>query len=149
MGDGMRNMVGAAYLCGAWLGGSLLFATGCWAADVQAVQGDLSINQGDGFAPIKGRIEANVGDSLMVGPNGLATVSYADGCQVSVQPGTVITIAPISPCAAGSYAQDFTNPFGSNLVAPIIVGVAVGTALGIAAYESSRNNNTPTSPSSP
>ncbi len=59
--------------------------------------------QGDqGFRPVNSRIEANVGDSVMVGPAGAATVVYEDGCKVTVQPGAVATIAPISPCASGA-----------------------------------------------
>ncbi len=41
--------------------------------------GDLSVNQGQGFKPVDSRIEANVGDSVMVGPGGAATVVYGDG----------------------------------------------------------------------
>jgi hypothetical protein len=42
----------------------------------------------------------------MVAPGGTATVVYDDGCKVAVQPGSVTTIAPLSPCASGSSAQD-------------------------------------------
>jgi hypothetical protein len=139
----MRKFLGAACL-----GGWLFFPTGSWAANVQAVQGDLSINQGDGFVPINGRIDANVGDSLMVGPNGSATVSYPDGCQVNVQPGAVATIAPISPCASGSMAQDFNNPFGTNLM-PFAVGATLGVAVGVGFYEGLKKTNNNNSPSSP
>ncbi len=81
-----------------------------WAATVQPVQGDLSINQGQGFQKVNGRVEAKVGDSVMVSPGGSATVSYADGCKVDVKPGAVVTIAPLSPCASGSYAADLGLP---------------------------------------
>ncbi len=73
---------------------------------IELGHGDLSINQGQGFKPINSRVEANVGDSIMVGPGGAGTVVYGDGCKVDVQPGAVTTIAPLSPCASGSYAQD-------------------------------------------
>jgi len=93
----------------ALFGGVFFVATAAWAAEITPGQGDLSINQGQGFQTINqainGRVDANVGDSVMVGPNGSATVSYADGCQVNLQPGTVMTIAPLSPCASGSLAQ--------------------------------------------
>lgn len=42
----------------------------------------------------------------MVGPGGAATVVYDDGCKVDVQPGAVATVAPLSPCASGSNAQE-------------------------------------------
>ena len=53
------------------------------------------------------RTNANVGDLVMVGPGGSATVVYDDGCKVNVQPGAVTTIAPLSPCASGSNAQQW------------------------------------------
>jgi len=47
----------------------------------------------------------------MVGPNGSAVIAYNDGCMVNVEPGTVKTVATLSPCASGSYAQtpDYRN----------------------------------------
>ncbi len=50
----------------------------------------------------------------MVGPGGAAMVVYEDGCRVTVQPGAVATIAPISPCASGSYAQVNCGPGHEN-----------------------------------
>ena len=87
-------------------GCALLIASPAWAAMVEPGLGDLTINQGKGFRPVTSRISANVGDSVMVGPGGAATVVYDDGCKVTVQPGAVTTIAPLSPCASGSNAQD-------------------------------------------
>jgi hypothetical protein len=74
---------------------------------VEPGYGDLTINRGQGFKPLTSRINANVGDSVMVGPGGAATITYDDGCKVNVQPGAVTTIAPLSPCASGSNAQDW------------------------------------------
>jgi len=102
-----------------------------WLASAQAqtasvipVQGDLSLNQGQGFQPVDSRISANVGDSLMVGPGGAATVVYQDGCQVTVQPGAVTSIAPLSPCASGSFAADGESLIGAGVV---VVGIAALT----------------------
>src|SRR5690242_19913580 len=101
-----RNRLVSA-LC---VGCSLLIASQSWAATIEARQGDLTINQGEGFQPVTSRGTANVGDSVMVGPGGSATVVYDDGCKVSVQPGAVTTIAPLSPCASGSKAADMGLP---------------------------------------
>ena len=98
-----RPIVGA-FCC------AMLLSSSTWAATVEPGQGNLAINQGQGFQPVNNRIDANVGDSVMVGPNGAATVVYGDGCTVNVQPGAVTTIAPLSPCASGSYAQDNNGP---------------------------------------
>lgn len=65
----------------------MLIASPSWAAVVQPGFGDLTINQGQGFKPITGAANANVGDSVMVGPGGSATIVYEDGCKVDVRPG--------------------------------------------------------------
>jgi hypothetical protein len=88
------------------VGCGLLVANPSWATIVEPGSGGLSINQGKGFKPVKHRMNAKVGDSVMVGPGGAATVVYDDGCKVDVQPGAVTTIAPLSPCASGSKAED-------------------------------------------
>ena len=129
------------FLAALFVGYPLLIGATCLAATIEPVQGELSINQGEGFEKINGRIDASVGDSVMVSPNGSAIVSYPDGCQVNVQPGAVTTIAPISPCAAGSYALDQNQSYS---VAPTLVfgAAAVGT-LGVIGYEISQSAKAP------
>jgi hypothetical protein len=83
----------------------MLVASPSWAAVVQPGFGDLTLNQGQGFKPVTSTANAKVGDSVMVGPAGSATIVYEDGCKVDVRPGAVMTIAPLSPCASGSNAQ--------------------------------------------
>src|SRR5580658_7851544 len=129
----MREWLGVACFASAFF-----FGTATWAADVQSVQGDLSINQGQGFQAVNGRIDANVGDSVMVGPSGSATVSYSDGCQVTVQPGAVTTIAPLSPCASGSYAQDsYWGNAGVLVFGALFVGAVGFGVYGITQAKSS------------
>lgn len=111
-----------------------LIGTACMAATIEPVQGALSVNQGQGFEQVNGRIDANVGDTVMVSPNGSALISYPDGCKVNVQPGAVMTIAPISPCASGSYATDN----GDNAVAGYIVGAGALAAVGVGIYEATQ-----------
>lgn len=115
----------------------------CLAATLEPAQGTLSINQGQGFESVNGQMTAKVGDSVMVSPDGAATVVYDDGCKVDVQPGAVTTIAPLSPCASGSYAQNDDFNWGG-----VVMGVAAGGALGLGIYEATKttNNNSPASP---
>jgi hypothetical protein len=80
----------------------------------------------------------------MVAPGGGATVVYDDGCKVDVQPGAVTTIAPLSPCASGSYADDSSNWGG------LIIGGAAAGALGLGIYEATQTAKAgASSPASP
>ncbi len=127
----LRALLGA--LC---FGYAVLVAAACSAATIEPIQGDLSVNQGQGFQKVDSRIDANVGDMVMVSPNGSATVSYPDGCHVNVQPGAVMTIAPLSPCASGSYAQDQSGSLISgNPTAGLIIGAGAAGLVGFGIYE--------------
>jgi hypothetical protein len=138
-----KSLIGA--FCGALLlSCSTLVGSQAWAASLQPGQGNLTINQGQGFQPVNGRVDANVGDSVMVGPGGSATVVYDDGCTVNVAPGSVTTVAPLSPCASGSYAADNTD-----LVGPAIMGLGAAAAIGAGVLASTNNPNTNGTPASP
>jgi hypothetical protein len=133
-------------LCVSAIGCALLLASAAGAATIEPVQGNLSLNQGQGFQPVNSRVNANVGDTVMVGPGGAAAVTYPDGCKVPVQPGTVTSIAPLSPCASGSRADDNNNLY-------LLGAAAVGFGLaGFGIYEiihhsnNETNNNHPISP---
>jgi hypothetical protein len=137
----MRAFLGAACFAFAFLASAI-----SWAATLEPGQGDLSINQGQGFQRVNGRIDANVGDSVMVSPDGTATVSYDDGCQVPVQAGSVVTIAPLSPCASGSVAQDA----GFFNVGALIMGAGFIAGGAAAVYGITQGDKTPAyTPASP
>jgi len=131
-------MARGSFLRVSLIGCSLLLVSASWAATIEPVQGNLSLNRGQGFQPINGRVDANVGDTVVVGPGGAAAVTYSDGCKVSVQPGSVTTIAPLSPCASGSMADDNNN----NSNGLYFLGVAAGFGLaGFGIYEIIHHNN--------
>lgn len=124
---------------------AMLLSSSTWAATLQPGSGQLSVNQGQGFQPVDSRIDANAGDSVMVGPGGSATLVYDDGCKVDVQPGAVATVAPLSPCASGSYAQSNNDPdYGA-----LIMGVVVLGAIGGGIYAATNNANTTGTAASP
>ena len=133
---------------------AMLLSSSTWAASLQPGQGDLTINQGQGFQPVNTRVDANVGDYIMVGPAGGATLTYDDGCVVNVPPGMVATVEPISPCASGSYAQAAGSGEGQwNMTANGWVWVAAGSTLAAAiaagVYYSTTSSNTNQTPASP
>lgn len=135
----------------------MLVASPSWAAMIEPGLGDLTVNEGHGFKPVASRTAANVGDSVMVGPGGSATITYEDGCKVDVRPGAVMTIAPLSPCASGSNAQNYSNcPIGSDgrPHCDDDWGWAIGAGLlaiglGIGIYEATKKNGATQTPSSP
>jgi hypothetical protein len=126
-------------------GCSLLAATACRAATVQPLQGQISINQGQGFHQVDGTAELKAGDSVIVSPDGKATVSYPDGCNIGLQPGAVMVIAALSPCASGSYAQEQDSNWQDHddykawIVGGILVGA--GSFLGYEIFHSTQNNH--------
>jgi hypothetical protein len=133
----------------------VLAASPTWAAVVQPGSGNLTINQGQGFKPVTSASNANVGDSVMVGPGGSATVVYEDGCKVNVQPGAVTTIAALSPCAAGSNAQNNPCPIGADGRPHCdddwgwwIAGGLLAVGLGVGIWQATQKggNTTPSSP---
>jgi hypothetical protein len=118
------------------------------AATIEPGQGNLSVNQGQGFRPVNNRIDANVGDAVMVSPGGSATIVYGDGCKVTAQPGAVLTITELSPCASGSFAQDNNNNFNWTTGA-FLLGVAGVSAFDIVQGTSGSSPSFSSSPTSP
>jgi hypothetical protein len=88
---------------------AVLISTSSWAATttvtVNPSKGSVLVNRGNGYTEIKRPTKVSAGNSVMVGPDGAAIIAYADGCSVKVAPGSVETVAPLSPCASGSTAQ--------------------------------------------
>jgi hypothetical protein len=129
-------MARRSFLSVSLIGGSLFLVSASLAATIDPVQGNLQLNRGQGFQPVNSRVDANVGDTVVVGPGGAAAITYSDGCKVSVQPGAVTTIAPLSPCASGSMADD------NNSNGLYFLGVAAGFGLaGFGIYEIIHHNN--------
>jgi len=132
---------------------AMLLSSSTWAASLQPGQGTLFINQGQGFQPVNTRIDANAGDSVMVSPNGNATVTYGDGCSANVAPGSVTTIGEISPCAAGSSALEDptagTPCVDPNQIIGDMICVAALGAIGGGVWAALKTGNTNLIPASP
>lgn len=146
-----------ALLTGLSIGCSLLAGTAASAATVVPVNGEVSVNQGKGFEKLTTAFEAKAGDAVMVSPGGSAKVAYPDGCAVQLNPGAVMVIAALSPCASGSTAQEGDQNNNDNNDNKIGTALAVGGAAGAAGfviYEMTQNgqgqnNNNQGKPASP
>ena len=120
----MRRRAALAVFCSV-----LTVSSSVWAAVVEPIVPTASIRyqgQSSGFQTISGRVQGNTGDSVMVGPGGLARITYNDGCRQEVKPGEVVTIQEDpSPCATGAFAQTPDWALWG-------VGIGFATATGIA-----------------
>jgi hypothetical protein len=119
------------------------------AATVEPVEGQVSINRGNGFQRVAGAVQANVGDSVMASPNGSARIVYSDGCSVPVVPQGVITITAESPCKAFAQATPSGESPGLTpgqqfgVAAAIVVGTVGGV---VAAISGNKGTDAPASP---
>ena len=71
------------------------------AATVRAVQGQVLVNAGQGYRLVDGATQLEAGGTVVANPGSLAEVAYADGCTVTVQPGSVYLVAASPPCQRG------------------------------------------------
>ncbi len=69
-------------------------------AGLSAVRGEVLIAGAKGFSPAKAGAALKPGDRI-IARAGEARLTYADGCQATLTPGAMTTIAAKSPCAGG------------------------------------------------
>jgi hypothetical protein len=62
------------------------------AATVQVVQGQVSVNQGQGYKQVVAPSAVSTGDKVMAAPSSRGKIVYADGCAVDVYPGAVVSV---------------------------------------------------------
>jgi len=117
MGDIMGRTAPAVFLA------AFLVSSAASAATVETVEGQLSLNQGDGYRPIAAVAAANSGDLVMASPGGSGKIVYADGCVVEVRPGTVVPVRSQSPCKGGHPHRLRNYLLGGAAVAGITVGI--------------------------
>jgi hypothetical protein len=108
---------------------SVVYATEASAATIGSVEGEVSINRGQGYSRVAPSANANVGDMVMAGPNSSAQITYPDGCTIAVKSGGVHTVGEKSPCASGEQTSTQTGLTNGQMV---LGGAALaGTGAGI------------------
>ena len=97
---------------------------------VNATQGQVLVNQGSGYQQVAGSVDVGPGSTVVVNPGGSAQIVYPDGCSVAVQPGSVYTIAPQSPCLAAGGGEATTGLSGSTLaIGAVVIGGGIAAIL--------------------
>jgi hypothetical protein len=70
------------------------------AATVTAVQGQVLVSTGAGYRLVDGAAQVGPGGTVVANPGAIARVAYGSNCVVTVQPGSVYSIAVQPPCGA-------------------------------------------------
>ena len=103
----------------------LLACSPVFAASVDTIQGNVSINRGEGFRKISGPTEGKPGDTVMAGQGGSVDIVYDNGCRVKVEHGSVVAIAAEPPCMASVEYPDQSLLLGGLVVAGAVAAVIV------------------------
>ncbi len=134
----------------------LLISSQALAAGAQlgGVQGSVLVNQNGRYVPVTASTPLKSGDRIM-SMDGSATVTYADGCKVTVGARSMATVGSSSPCGAASSGvvraasgdgyddREGAGFWGSkDLLLWGVFGVVTGAAVAQAVHK----DNTPTSP---
>lgn len=104
-------------------------ATMARAATLEAIQGEVLVNRGGGYRFVSGTVELKPGDMVIANGGGAAQLSYGDGCSVSIQAGSVATVAEQSPCPTQTNTGTQGLSPGTLAVGAAVVGGAVGAAV--------------------
>lgn len=119
---------------------AVAFASMCaaQAAFVENIVGDVKVDFGQGFVPVKTPASLKAGDRVMIGPNSSAQIQYPGGCFTTVPVGKVVTVAAENTCALTNQATDAGGTTGVG-TGGVVAGVAIlgGAAILIASKKSS------------
>jgi hypothetical protein len=122
-------------LCTALIAGSLALAGGAHAqteapkagASLSSIEGSVLINKGEEFVEGTSGGTLGPGDRVMAMDGSSALLRFEDGCDVRVDPGTVVTMGEGSPCAGWPLLVEQVAPGGLAVGAAGTTG-AVGGA---------------------
>jgi hypothetical protein len=125
---------------------SLAVSPSAHAATVNATQGQVLLNLGQGYKQVAGSSEAGPGAIVVANPGGSAQVVYSDGCSITVTPGMVYTIAPQSPCGSGGPAFG-GGGFEMNTTTMVALGALAGGGIAAAIiFSTGSSSKKPASP---
>ncbi|MFA5685266.1 MAG: hypothetical protein WCY72_07175 [Lysobacteraceae bacterium] len=93
-------------------------------AIVTEIVGSVLVNQGEQFVPALDGMELKEGDRVMAMSESGALIKYEDGCDVRVEPDTVVTLDEGSPCAGWLLGVERVAPAGLALGAGATTGLS-------------------------
>jgi len=122
------------------------------AATVEVLQGQVSINQGQGYKQVAAASDVSTGDQVMAAPGSRGKIVYADGCAVDVYPGAVVTVPEkcYQPMRAGLEAPvEEARPFPWVPVLGAAAVIGVGACAVSGCFENEEEGRRPPRPRSP
>jgi len=132
---------------------SLILGSAAHAATVNVTEGELFVSRGNGYEPVAGTAQVRVGDSIMAGEFGVGQITYANGCAITVRPGTVVAIESQASCKAADDWSTNVDPASASAsgglsTGPILLGAAIagGVGGGVYALTQSSGDDKPASP---
>ncbi len=126
---------------------SLILGSAAHAATVKVTEGELFISRGNGYERVAGTAQGHVGDSVMAGEFGVGQITYANGCAVTVRPGTVVAIEAQSSCKAAHDWSTNLDPASEGLSTQhVLLGAAVVGGIGVGIYFLTKSDDKPASP---
>jgi len=159
----MRNFKAASITAG--LATGLLLVSGSAMAQgailLNAVDGEVLVNQGESYVVPTANMPVVPGDQVMVTEGGLAKLTYPSGCVLDVAGSFILTVSSTNPCAAGALAATVGGAAaagsagaaagGATLAAGtagaatagagVSTGVIVGSIVGVAALAAVLTND--------
>lgn len=80
---------------------ALAFSGAASAATLSSANGSVMVNQGKQFVSAQSGQALAAGDRVMVMQDGSAVVRFDDGCDVTINGGSVAVVPAVSTCAGG------------------------------------------------
>jgi hypothetical protein len=111
------------------LSAAFAFTTSSFAATLSPGQGDVLVNRGTGYRPVKQTMEVSAGDQIMVKPKGEAHLTYPDGCTVLLRQGAVYIVTTQSPCVNKGNLYETPASLSADAVFAATAGVSLGMVL--------------------
>jgi len=118
---------------------SLILGSVAHAATVNVTEGELFISRGNGYERVAGTAQVRVGDSIMAGEFGVGQITYANGCAITVRPGTVVAIESQASCKAADDWSTNVDPASASAsgglsTGQILLGAAIAGGVGAGVY---------------